>query len=117
MPILTMPLIRRIIDDIAPSVNGMQKIGIVGSYARSDYNSNSDIDLVFALEGVFIDETLTEAGIRLKAIFLDQFRVKLDMINYADIIQNLENPENLLQYQLIGYRMMLKDLIWIWEKK
>lgn len=117
MPSLTSAVINRIINDIAPTADGLRRVGVVGSYARNDYTISSDVDLVFDMEKGAEDAILASTGARLRAIFMNQFRTNLDVINYNSILQRLDEPEKLTCYQVDGYRQMLIDLIWIWERR
>jgi predicted nucleotidyltransferase len=113
-PRLTAATLRRIVGDHAPSVHGLRRVGLVGSYAREDYSPASDVDLVFDMDETFSDETFTETGVLLRSIFMDQFRKELDIIRYASIFACLHKPEKLTESQLKGYKKMLEDLVWIW---
>lgn len=114
---LSLEKLCRIINDITPTDSGLLCVGVVGSYARNDHTSFSDIDLVFSMEKDCIDDVLYSIGMRLKSILINQFRVELDIINYDNILKSLEEPQVLTRYQLEGYNQMLKDLTWIWKCK
>ncbi len=113
MSILTRDKILYIINDYAPGIHGLRRVGLVGSYARNDFTESSDLDLVFDLDNTQKDGTLTEAAATLRLILMNQFRKKLDIIKYDSIHQYLELPINM--YQRKGYEKMLEDLAWIWE--
>lgn len=113
MAVLTRGAILRILNDYAPGIHGLKRVGLVGSYARDDFTESSDLDLVFNLDNAQTDSTLTETVAALRLILIDQFRKKLDIIKYENILQNLEMPINF--YQRKGYEKMLEDLAWIWE--
>jgi predicted nucleotidyltransferase len=113
MTVLTQAIIHRIINDFAPYIHGLRRVGLVGSYARDDYTDSSDVDLVFDLDSTQTDNTLTETVVKLRQIFADQFRKGLDVIKYDSIFKYMDSSVN--EYRRKGYQKMLEDLRWIWE--
>jgi len=58
---------------------GVTKAGIFGSYARGDYKSNSDIDILIEFNGSLL--TLIEIEMKLK----ERLRKKVDLLTYNGI--------------------------------
>jgi predicted nucleotidyltransferase len=113
---LDLDIIKKIVKDTFYAVNGLKRVGIVGSYARGDYSSASDVDLVFDTESEQSNDKLTDAYTSIKIILADQFNAGFDAVRYQTVLRRLENPENLTEKRELGYRKMIEDLIWIWER-
>lgn len=58
---------------------GVAKAGIFGSYARGDYNKNSDIDMLIDFDGSLLKLVGIEMELRKK------LRKKVDLLTYGGI--------------------------------
>ena len=102
-----------IISDFAPRSLKLSKVGLIGSYARNEQSSDSDVDMVFMTPDGNIDEPLIAVAMPIRSVLLNQFRVGLDVVNYRTIL-NRANAASDLYFQ-DGYKQMLRDLRWVWE--
>jgi len=110
---ISLKALRLILSDCMSQSTEITRVGLVGSYARGDYSLDSDIDLLYQAKS----EKPTDEDIFLKiqSILMNQFRKRLDVINYDTVIKNLQEPKSLTHVEYAGYRQMLRDLKWIWE--
>jgi len=116
-PIISNRQLIEIINDSAPLSATLRRVGIVGSYARGSETNDSDVDLVFDVNGVLIDEAVLSAGLKIKSILGNQFQKEIDIINY-DTILNRTNGENsgLHALEIEGYMKMRDEIRWLWRK-
>lgn len=85
----------------------LDKIILFGSYARGDYNSDSDIDIVFIID----DKSENKRNIKHKIdnILKDRF-LPIDIIIYTkDEFRNKENIVGTLPYTIIREGEILYD--------
>lgn len=109
-----MTVLEKIINDYAYKSDTLKRIGIVGNFARGDYNDESDIDLVFDSDNHDISDDILKVGLPIKSILSNQFNRNLDIINYQTILNRKDiESEN---YIRCGYQKMYEDLIWIWRR-
>ena len=107
-----------IVADYAPSSNTLQRVGLVGSYARGDAEEKSDVDLVFDTGGSLIDEAVLSAGMGIRWVLKNQFDTDTDIISYEAMVRKTNKP-TIRQHSIEtrGYELMLKDLKWIWRRE
>ena len=110
----TIDILKEIIQDTAYESKTLNRIGITGSLSRNDFSETSDIDLVFDSPEHTLDEAILSAGEKIEYILINQFNLKLDIINYKTIL-NRKDKES-LNYFREGYQKMYDDLIWLWER-
>ena len=113
---LSLSILGQIISDTAPASTTLQRVGIVGSYARGTHTETSDIDLVFDTGSKLIDEAIMSAGIQIKTILGNQFNKAVDIINYNTIIIRCEKNSGIHFLESFGYRHMLENLKWVWRR-
>ena len=84
--------------------DGMRIIGIFGSYARGDYSKNSDVDILYHLDGVFFDKYSGFMGFKrldeIKQIISKEIEKKVDLAPYDNLSQT-------------GKKYILKDVIYV----
>jgi hypothetical protein len=82
--------LKKIINKIIPVLkkNGIEKAGIFGSYARGDYNENSDIDILVEIEKKGFS-LLDFIGIKLN--IEDETGKSVDLVEYKTIKPLIKN--------------------------
>ena len=81
----------------------VKRAGLFGSYARENYNADSDIDIMVEFEeGVPLFENFYDLWDQLEVATA----LKVDLVQYAEVF---DNRHKLLQ------KNMLQDLRWIYE--
>ena len=68
-----------ILEILKPYLQNIEGIYLIGSYARGDYKSNSDIDIFIEFNGSLL--TLIEIEMKLK----ERLRKKVDLLTYNGI--------------------------------
>lgn len=110
---MQLDLIKFIVEDCVKNNKKILKVGLVGSYARGDFNNDSDIDFVFHMNEKDEEDVMLDLGIRLENIFNTQFNKDVDIIIHDWIDRRQKKSTEPIEK--FGYEQMKKDLVWLWE--
>ena len=118
-PELTLDIIKKIVKDgveLFPSIN---KVGLIGSYARNEQNKTSDVDLMVDVDDTEFNDMLNVFGNFAYYILDYQFNKKLEIVRYNLAVEcAAKNPDkNEFWYYKNGYRQMLKEVKWLYERQ
>ncbi len=109
-----MEVLKEIIQDYAPRSDTLNRVGLVGSFARGDWTEYSDIDLVFDTGQELLSEAIESSALMIRKILIDQFRLRCDIVPYKTILKYKDkDSEDIIT---MGYKKMFEDLIWLWER-
>jgi predicted nucleotidyltransferase len=117
-PTLTIEKLSRVIDDAAELCPSVEAVGLVGSFARSEQNIRSDVDLLVKGHGDF-SNILQLFGEYVKKILDYQFNKRLDIVRYelATERASRDPAPNETWYHREGFEQMLNEVIWLYEKR
>lgn|GEM_PF-927100 len=116
-PEFTVEILQRIIAKNLPLCPDIQRIGLVGSYARNSQNKNSDVDLVIDTDDSQFRQMLAGFGMRLSEILDYRFNKHLEIVRYSLVVKRAAGePEADNWYYRDGYKQMLDEVIWLYER-
>jgi len=117
-PELTIDILQKVISDNLWVCPAIERVGIVGSYARGQQNKGSDVDLVIDADDSKFREILSAFGMRVSDILDYRFNKHLEIVRYSLVTKRAkEKPESDCNwYYQEGYRQMLEEVKWIYER-
>ena len=117
-PTLNTSILKRIIQDGITRCEGIEKIGLIGSFAKGTQHAASDVDLlVKTTEGFAANEMLETFGLFVAHVLDYQFNKKLDIVKYETAQKRAHTqPTRGAWYNQAGYQNMLKEVVWLYER-
>ena len=117
-PVLNTDILKRIVQDGVQRFEGIEKIGLVGSFARGTHGHTSDVDLLLkTAQGHSANEVLEAFGLFVAHVLDYQFNKRLDIVKY-ELAQKRATtpPAKGAWYHQEGYQNMLKEVVWLYER-
>ena len=117
-PVLTLSVLNEIIKDGLEQAPPIKRIGLIGSYAREEATHTSDVDLIIDTEPQHFEATLASFGNYVSYVLDSQFNKRLELVplELAQERAVIEPPSIEKWYYRDGYRQMLQEVKWIYEK-
>lgn len=117
-PTLTVGILTEIIKDGLAASPPINRLGLVGSYARGDKTSESDVDIIIDTNHPNFDDILATVGSYASTVLNMQFNKRLEIIPYDLAKKRAETPPPNIEnwYYQEGYQQMLKEVQWIYER-
>ena len=117
-PKLSINVLENIIKDglsLCPHVN---RIGLIGSYARNQQDNNSDVDLLLDADNDFFRDVLASFGTYVSDVLDYQFNKRLEIVRYSLAVKRASQEPTSIEnwYYQEGYQQMLKEVRWIYER-
>lgn len=117
-PTLTIDILKEIVADGIKLSPHIRRVGLIGSYARGDYNANSDIDLLLDVLNTYYDEVISNFGHFVERVLDYQFNKRLNIVRFTTAQNHAINApsKEVFWYYQEGYQRMLQDVVWIYER-
>ena len=119
VPALTKDILKRIIVDAVELCNDIEKVGVIGSFARGTTSHTSDVDLLLkVVDTTKYSVVLDVFGSYVQRVLDYQFNKRLDIVNY-DVATKRAAATPMVKgqwYHQEGYQEMLKEVVWLYER-
>ncbi len=109
---MTMGILNKYIDEIKPIFgDGLKKVILYGSYARNDFDADSDIDIMLIIDG-------EEKNARRHNDLLTNIEVRINLENNVVLIPIIMNKEKFLKYENVipFYRNVAREGVILYEQ-
>jgi len=119
IPVLTDKILERIVSDAVRLCGDIERVGLVGSFARRTTKHTSDVDLLLKVADTsHYSNALDTFGSYVEHVLDYQFNKRLDIVNYdVAVLRSGAPPSKVGQwYYQEGYQEMLREVVWIYER-
>ena len=96
----------------------IERVGLIGSYARGQQEKGSDVDLLIKAEDTEYSEMLSNFGLHISDILDYRYNKRLEIVRYSLALKRAENEPQAGKdwYFQEGYQQMLKEVVWLYER-
>ena len=117
---LTTEILTRIVSDAAANSPSVIAVGLVGSFARNEQKSNSDVDLLVKTDGTqSFSQSIEQFGAYVHHVLDYQFNRRVDVVRYDMAVDRAARRPNEGETWFFheGFVQMLEEVRWIYEKR